>query len=548
MLIELEILNFALIDQQRISFGRGLNVLSGETGAGKSVVLQAIQLLIGARPKHSVVRAGASQAEVRGVFDISALSDRPLEDLAELCVGPELVIARTVSAEGRGKVFINGKLSSVTMLEQIGARLVNICGQHQHVRLLDSQFHREVLDRFGEAADKAAKVAQLYAEVQSYKKVLQEKEAHLGLIDQKVSDLKTLIDELKPAAPRAGLRSELEQQVSRISAFEKIAATGQRLLERLEHENGIIAEMQLAMKEAEELRRVDGSFSSVHDALSEARGSARAAYEDIQQQLSRVDSDQDKIEELRDKLAEIARLERKYRCSDGDLQEMLRAAQDELSTLQTGVSLKQERARVSAAQAKLVSACSQLTEAREKGALELTKKVEGGLKEVGIAYPKFEVLLSKHELNSYGAEDVMFLFSANKGVAARPLKEIASGGELSRLLLVVKEVLSDRTGVNVLVFDEVDSGVSGSIARSVGLKLRSLAKCSQVICVTHLPQVASLADRHLLVEKQSGKRASTFIRALDDSQKLEEIARMLAGYEVTAAVRESARELLTSKR
>jgi DNA repair protein RecN (Recombination protein N) len=323
------------------------------------------------------------------------------------------------------------------------------------------------------------------------------------------------------------------------------------LLAFSDEEAGVSAQLKRIQSDVSEMEKLDPSFSKCAELLTSARRELREFEFSVQRFVSGITEDESQLDELSARLAEVARLERKYRRADGELIELLDEATQELEQAGGGRNVAQLRKERELLEKELMQESAQLSVDRAAAATRLAAEVERGLSDVAMAGSKFKVDIHPATLGASGSDRAEFLLSSNRGEPERPLREIASGGELSRILLVLKQVLSDRTGVNVLVFDEVDTGISGAVARAVGKKLRALASSSQVICVTHLPQVASLADHHFLVDKREIKgskaRTITQIEGIDGDRRIDEIARMLAGYRVTAAARESARELLSSK-
>jgi len=547
MLSELQIENFALVDSESISFGAGLNVISGETGSGKSILLQAIQFLLGEKLKSQVIRSGAESAEVQGLFSLEQLPPALVEELPDVARSEELAVVRSISKSGKGKVFINGRLASLGLLEEIIGKLVNICGQNHHVRLLDQAYHREVLDGFAGHDHLIKNCKDSFETWREGSSELARLEAEASAREGREADMTESLKELDAAKLKPGVRSELEAQVKRLSGAEKLLSASQRIEDALTSEGGLGSQLQRIAVEVQDILKVDAEFAARADLFTSGRTHLKEFETALMRYRASLSLDDDQLSSARELLAEVARLERKYRRSDSELVALREELRASLATIQGGKRLGELQQEVGRLRTQLEKAAAALHESRARSVKKLSPLVEEGLADVAMKGSALQVALSPATLAAHGLDRVEFLLSANRGEPTRPLREIASGGELSRILLVLKQVLSDRTGVNVLVFDEVDQGVSGAVARAVGLKLRELSRSSQVICVTHLPQVASLADHHFLVEKQSGDRTVTRVRALEGDIRIEEIARMLAGYKVTPAARESAKELLSSK-
>ncbi|MBX7143222.1 MAG: DNA repair protein RecN [Oligoflexia bacterium] len=546
MLRELQISNVAIIEQQTICFGPGLNVLSGETGSGKSIVLHAIEFLLGARPRPHFIHAGTEEAEVQALFEMSDATPEARRAVQELVGGDEFTLCRSLNSAGRSRVYINGKMGTLATLSELASKVVNICGQHQHVRLLEPASHREFLDGFAGAEQQVEKLSRLYREMKETARRLRDLEEGSQRAARRRAELEFIVEELSKVELEPGTRARLEAEVKLLSRAGDIVQGLASARDFIGSEGGI--NEQLGRLEAL-LADVAVKFDSVSPLLREARDISAAA-EDLLRKIDKaaqsVELNPELLDQRREELAEIARLERKYRLNDEALCALLQSARAELSGVGEESDVSELRAKLSQLEFACQELAREITKIRERGARKLEKAVEGELAELAMQ-TKFRVSLEPDDLSTFGCDRVEMLIAPNPGTPALPLREIASGGELARITLVLKKLLREKSGVNVLVFDEVDSGISGGVARAVGEKLKDLAKLSQVICITHLPQVASLAQHHFLVGKRAGKRTVSVIRELSGEEKIEEIARMLAGYQVTAASRESARELLSSK-
>ncbi|MBX7138831.1 MAG: DNA repair protein RecN [Oligoflexia bacterium] len=547
MLLELKISNFALIEEQSIAFGAGLNVISGETGSGKSIVLQALELVLGARPKTQYLRAGAKEWRVEALFDLSATAPKIRAQFPEFLEGNELAVLRTMNAEGRGKVYLNGRVATLAMLEETVGRLINICRQGHQGRLIDPRYHLELIDEFSGNQELLAEYGSRYQSWSALAVQLAEFEERAARAARRQSELEFLIEELSAVKPRAGLRDELEQKLKGLANSEAVQEKAAQLISSFEEEGGILACLSQVEHAGHDLARIAPQAAELAERLGTLSAEAEALTDEIKRRFERVELNPEEIEALREELAELARLERKYRTDSAGLAAMLAESSEELATIQDPGSHAELQARVSENEKMVRAAAAKLRAARSAGAARLVKQVERELAELNMKEAKLRIDFTEAEPGPYGMDQVNFLAAPNKGEGFKALAQIASGGELSRLMLVMKKILRDRSGVNVLVFDEVDSGVSGAVARSVGEKLKGLASDSQVICITHLAQVASMADHHLVVEKQVGKRTVSLIREIQGDEKIDEIARMLAGYTLTKASRESAKELLSSK-
>ncbi len=555
MLSELQISNFAIIEHQSVTFTPGLNVISGETGAGKSIILHAIELILGGRPKPHMLRDGATSSEVQALFTLHGLPEKVIAELPDIAQGDELVISRVLTPSGRGKVYINGRLGTVALLEEIVSKFVNICGQNQHVRLLDPAFHRELLDGYARNEDILLKYENAFTLWRDASLRLRSLEEAIHKNVTRRAELEFLIQELESIALKPGLRAELDNDLKRLSNSEALIQRVQKTLDTLNDEQGVFTQLHQVSGELHELVRIDPKLGDVAKLFSAARTEIEECERDLRRYGSGIRVDDERLEKVREQLAEVARLERKYRTDDTGLLELLKRSSEELAMIDGSIDLDELREELVVKEEAMNKLAHELTERRKRAGRSLAKEVAKELAELSMAGASLDLQCDTKECAIDGQDALQFLISTNKGEPTKPLRQVASGGELSRVMLVLKKVLKERTGVNVLVFDEVDVGVSGGVARSVGEKLQELSEGSQVICITHLPQVASLADQHLLVEKREvpakkGERARTIssIRTLSDDERVDEIARMLAGHSITESARGSARELLEGRR
>jgi DNA repair protein RecN (Recombination protein N) len=549
MLSELTISNFAIIEKQSLSFHARFNVISGETGAGKSIILNALEFILGGKGSASLVRAGADVMEVQALFDLSAVSPTIRAELPDI-VGEddELVVSRTQPREGRGKVLINGRLGTVSLLEEIVRKLVNICSQHHQTKLLDARFHLELLDGFAENEKLVVSMREAYAAWSAANRRLEELQREQASSVQRREDLALLIEELE-AMPllKAGRRAELEAQIKKIANFEKLVQAGQKAINLLGGDDGVGGTLREISSAVAELARLDTGTESIVKEFELAREALTQSERAITRYVDSLDVDAASLEQLREELSELARLERKYRLDDAGLADRLVVARGEYERLAESGDIKKLQREVQELFKVVQARGQELRTIRQKAAKQLEAAVARDLGELAMADAALRVNLSPIEPTASGIDKVEFTISTNKGEPPGPLAQIASGGELSRVMLVLKKILREQSGVNVLIFDEVDTGISGGVARSVGRMLKAISGQSQVLCITHLPQVASLSDKHFLVHKQVGERAVTVVRALSDSEKVDEIARMLAGFTITDASRASARELIESR-
>jgi DNA repair protein RecN (Recombination protein N) len=548
MLTELTISNFAIIERQSLSFHGGFNVISGETGAGKSIILNALEFILGGKGSPSLIRTGAESLEVQALFDLAVLPPEVRSELPEIVgEGDELVVSRLLPREGRGKVLINGRLGTAALLEEIVRKLVNICSQHHQTKLLDPRYHLDLLDGFCDKAELLVRMRDAHrawadkrAELNRVKEAFEQGAVRRSDLEHTRAELEALAN-LKP-----GRRKELESEIKRIGNFERLVVLGQKLSDLLSGEEGMSIRLKEVSATMTEMQRLDPSISKIQGEFESARRSLGESEIAVARYVDSLDVDASTLETLRGELSELARLERKYRLDDGGLCDLKARVIRELDQLSGGEGYRELEREVSKILETAQQVGKELRKIRLKGADELCKAVTADLKELNMRDASLKVTFTECEPSPLGIDKLEFLISTNKGEPHGPLIDIASGGELSRVMLVLKKILRERSGVNVLIFDEVDAGVSGGVARSVGRMLKEISKCSQVVCITHLPQVASLSDRHFLVNKEVGDRAVTVVKELTPEEKVDEIARMLAGYKITDASRASALELITS--
>ncbi|MCB0346337.1 MAG: DNA repair protein RecN [Bdellovibrionales bacterium] len=551
MLSVLRVSNFALIDHAEVEFDSGLNIVTGETGTGKSILLRALGLLQGGRASSDFISRGAESAEIEGLFILDDLDQREISLIYDELEGEELLIRRTIDSGGKSKVYINGRMATVSMLSQIGERLLAITSQHDQRLLVDMSQQREMLDSYGvpkkllqEVADKFEKFNDARKRYRSFVEKSEEQALRLERI-------KAEYDELRAAGLEPGEREELEGELSRLANVETLGSAVQEAMDTISGEDESIhdrlAHLQNSVAKAVRLDPKLGPIAELLDSAAVTLDEASIALADYS---SALDADPERLEILRSRIAEIARLERKYKRDLAGLITYRDAVGEEVSLYESGAfDLERLESDMKAAQSSLAETEAKLTKSRKALAAKMQDAITGELAKLNMKDAVFEVSVSPAESGAHGADRIEFLLSANPGEPVRPLSKAASGGELSRILLVLKTALSERSGASLQVFDEIDTGVGGRVAHVVGEKLSRVSEFSQVLVVTHAPQVAAFADRHFVVNKSSSRgRAQTELLVLDDNQRVGELARMLAGKKVTPEFEDSARELLAAGR
>jgi len=552
MLTSLQIRDFAIIDALEIEWRPGLTVLTGETGAGKSIVVDALQLLAGGRAGAEVVRHGAERAEVSATFDIAQGPrelKRWLDEQSISCEG-ELAIRRVVGGDGRTRAYLNGQAAPVQLLREVGHILIDIHGQHEFQSLVRASAQRELLDGFGRLESLVAQVGisqRVWNEILNRALALEgrvhERESRLELLQHHARELETL--KLGPSE-----FDELTQESARLANHGRLAAGVQAaLLQLFEEDDGSAhAGVSRALQALKSLATLDAELASAATLVEEAGIRIREAARELQQYLDTLDVDTGRQDYVEGRLAAIEELARKHRVTPRELHERARALGAELEALEHAdtdlASLKKDQA---AALASYRTLAQQLSARRSTAARQLAKDITLRMQALGMTGGRFQIEvtpLTEAEPAVHGIDQVEFRVTANPGQPLRPLAKVASGGELSRLSLAVQVSCAARD-TRCMIFDEVDAGIGGAIAEIVGRELRALGEHGQVICVTHLPQVASQGHQHLRVTKVSdGRSTRTQVNELSPAQRVDELARMLGGVEVTAKAREHAGEML----
>lgn len=553
MLVELRIRDYAVVEDLTVSLGPGLNTLTGETGAGKSIIVGALSLLLGERASSDVVRKGAERATVEAVFDVDGLAGvQALVDEHGFRVEDGLLILRReVQAQGRNRAWVGGSPATAGLVGELGSALVDMHGQHEHQTLLRPRDQRRILDAFGGAEDLAAAVADAYGRLQSQRRELEEREERRREVESRADFLRFQLKEIDGADLSPGEDVALESEAGRHEHSEELAQGAQSIAELLyDGEEAVSDRVAQTLHTLERLARFDPELEGDTERLKDAFYVIQDVGRRMGDYATGVDHDPDRLEEVRVRLDRIFRLKRKYGPELADVLETAQRVRAELADHDDADhDVDRLRADIEASTRSLEAVAGTLSEARKASAGKLSDEVADVLPGLGLGEGRFEVRLTSHEtISAGGAESVEFRVSPNRGFDPMPLAKIASGGELSRIMLALKSILASVDRVPVLVFDEIDAGVGGVVATAVADKLAEVAQRHQVFVVTHLPQVASRAAAHLLVEKgASAGITTTHIRRLDGDARVEEVARMLGGDPESETSREHARELLGAR-
>ncbi len=566
MLTVLQISNIALIDDLQVEFERGLNLLTGETGSGKSIIVDALGVLIGGRFASDMVKAGEKRAFIEGLFSVERNAE--LEELLQAAgielmedgERNEIIIRREMNA-GRSKIFINNQLATLTLLRDLHPFLVDIHGQGDQQTLFNPDTHLELLDAYTNNPNLKQEVASRYKRWLAIKRELDNLRQDEAKKFQLIDILRFQIDELERAHLEAGEDERLEEERRRLNNVEKLTALSAEAYGlTYEDDDSALARIVQASRRVEELSEYDSNFRAYLEGLQ----NARAVLEDLAYTLrdftEGLEFSPARLEEVENRLAELSRLKRKYGGSIESALEHLTNSEERLRNIEHADERERElQSELTASQNHYLQSAQQLHRERVKAAKEFEKSVVRNLAEVAMENARFQVQItspSDEELqdetasrnfSAQGIDRVEFYFSANVGEEVRPLARVASGGEASRLMLVLKTVAGASEFPRTIVFDEVDTGIGGRVSEAVGAKLKRLSASNQVLCVTHQPQIARFADAHLLVRKEvKANRTTVNLERLNKQGRVEELARMIAGSEITDAARRHAKEMLKS--
>lgn len=549
MLKSLTIRNIVLIESLDIDLESGLCVLTGETGAGKSILLDALGFVLGARGNSRLLRQGAKQALVAGTFDISKHSLlMPLLDEQGIVYEDELVLRRTLTEDGKNKAYINDIPVSIQLLKQVGELLVEVHGQHEQRGLLEAKYHRHLLDAFGELGQGLSDTYQAWQ--QAAQELAAKKEAQEQALREE-EYLQHVSDELQQLAPEAGEEEILVQKRTLMMQHEKHLAILDEVVQSLT--GGQAVEESIRSAQRILMRRSDDSpaFEGIIDTLERASIEVNDALEALQHLQHELDPDEQTLEQVEERLFALKAAARKYRVSVDELAGYHQEVTDKLALISgQGQQLADLEKAVADAKGHYIKQADILSKSRKKAASELEKQVLEGLEPLKMGQTEFVVeieTLPEEQWSAFGKDKVQFIASTNPGSPLASLVKIASGGELSRFMLALKVVLAKVKSVPTLIFDEVDTGIGGAVADAVGKKLRALGKHHQVLVVTHQPQVAAQGQYHLKIEKHQAENTThTTVAVLEQQERKQEIARMLSGEEVTEEARAAAERLVSS--
>jgi DNA repair protein RecN (Recombination protein N) len=550
MLETIKIKNFAIIDSLELEFKNGLNIITGETGAGKSILLEAIGLILGNRASTDTIQTGAESASVEAVFDISENQNikQKLKFYEIESDNSSLIIKRVIHKNGKNKILINGSFVTTKELSDICFSLVELCSQHENQSLTKSAYQLELLDKYANTQELKLKVSEKYKE---YKSLVQElDEINSSTLSQEAKDfLLFQLNEINQFNPKPNEEEELQEERKKLSHITNILENLTLALKFLESEDSDATVLDLLSKSLNKLARIteyDSNLNTLYETLENAQTIIQEIIFSLNQYKDKIEADPNRLEEVESRLAEWSKMKKKY----GVNSEAILLKKEEIQKKLTQFENKQEiinelENKIKKRFEELNALSLELSNLRKKAAKKLTKEIEKELHELSLQNSKFEIHFETNEISENGIDKIQFLFSANLGEDLKPISKVASGGELSRIMLAIRQIVASHKGLSVYLFDEIDSGIGGVTASIVGKKLKNLAKNNQVLCITHLPQVAAFADAHYLVSKSvQGSKTISSIKPLTSQERIDEIARMLGGLSINEKSKEHAKVLL----
>lgn len=549
MLTSLKIENVAIIESAAIEFGCGLNVLTGETGAGKSIVIDSINAILGERTSRDIIRTGAQSAKVYAVFeDVNERVRNFLDENGIDCEDGVLIINRTLSREGKNVCRINSAPVTVSMLREIGGELIDIHGQHDNQSLLSPEKHCGFVDSFAGNADLITDYREKYGRLCEIRSKLKKLTTDESSKSQRIDFLTYQIDELEKAEITIGERDELKARKSLINNSQKVIESLNIAYEALKADGAGIDMITDAESEIANASAYMEMLGEASEKITDIRYELEDIAETVRDAMTEVDFDPSELEDIDERLDLLYRLSKKYGDTEEEMLEYLEKARAELDNIAFSEErVKELQKQKKEALAETETAACKLTESRKTAGEKLSNAICSELEFLDMPNVRFVVKCSDIGLTENGKDEIEFLISANAGEEPKPLAKIASGGELSRIMLAIKNVLAETDGVDTMIFDEIDTGVSGRAAQKIAMKLRSASKGRQVICVTHLAQIAAQGDVHLYISKSvSDGKTYTNIKSLIEEERVAEIARIMGGMEITKLQLESAREMLAN--
>lgn len=549
MLLELTLKNFTIIEDLSVGLSSGLNIITGETGAGKSVIIDAINIILGDKASPDNIKSGKEEAHIEALFDIS--SNEVIKERLEFSgfdiSSGELLIKRVIYRNARSRVFINGSLSTLTLLSTLTQGLVDIFNQHEHQSLLKEENHLKILDNFGETADEVSTLREQYQNYLEAKKELDDLVQSQKDRFEKEDYLKYQLSEIDGAELQLGEDEKLEAEKLKLINTERLNSTTEGAYDLLyESESSILGSLQRLSDDLLNSGKIDATLGEIGQSIEKGMLQIQDAAFSLRDYNSELTHDSGRLDIVEDRIHLIGDLKRKY----GESVSQIILKRDEIEKELNNIEHLDERVKSLSSESQmlmdeLLNLAGKISRKRKQSSKKLTSILEKELNEVGIKGGQFHIEFTDKEMSSNGIDDISFLFSANPDEKPKPLVKVASGGELSRIMLVLKEVIARVEGGSVIIFDEADSGIGGAVAEAVGQKIRKLSQSYQVICITHLPQVAKFADSHLAVSKtHNDNKTQVTIKSLEGDERAVELARMIGGFNITQKTIDAAYEML----
>ncbi|EAV9867296.1 DNA repair protein RecN [Listeria monocytogenes] len=553
MLQEMTIKNFAIIESLSLTFQEGMTVLTGETGAGKSIIIDALGLLVGGRGSADFIRHGEERLELQGLFALAednlacrnALIENGIDASDDM-----VVLERSLFRSGKNSCRINGKLVTTVLLRQIGSKLIDIHSQHEHQELMNEEFHLSLLDRFASDKIKPAltKYQTNFKEYQTIEKEWQNWTKNERELAQRLDMLRFQQQEIENANLQAGEEDRLLEQKNILANFEKLNENLQGAYAAIQGEPGGLEFVGEAMRQMEAAASIHTDYKAVSEAISSSYYMLEDSMSQIRQSLDQLEFQPEELNQIESRLNDLNQLKRKYGKTIEDIIQYEQEISSEMEKLTDSEShVWHLETKLATLKAELTKQANTLTEIRKKAAVTLEKQIKQELNHLYMEKAIFSVRFeaNKMELTDSGQDSVVFYMSTNPGEPLKPLAKIASGGELSRMMLALKTIFSRHQGITSIIFDEVDTGVSGRVGQAIAEKIYAVSVGSQVLCISHLPQVAAMANHHYYITKKvQNKRTTTSVTVLKGEEKVEEISRMIAGIEVTELTKQHAKEMI----
>lgn len=550
MLLALSLQNFVIVEKLNLNFQNGFTVLTGETGAGKSITLDAIALLLGDKADYSQIRTGANEAQLSALFDISehpALQAELREQGLLDEDSSELAIRRTIDIKGKSRSYINNQAATLAQLKHIGSQLIDIHGQNAHHSLNQEAAQRQLLDAFSGSLKLVEQTQAAYQAWQSAQQALNEAQTQAENIAIERERLEWQYNELDQLAPEAGEWESLNQSHDSLANAAELLQAASEVQDYIDSDNGIARQISRSQRTLNKLEHIEPRFAESLEMLDSIEAELSEISRNMGSVLSDIEINPNELHAKEERISELMSIARKYRIEPEELPNKLAEIQAALQQLEAATDIEALQKNVAQAQDAYMQIAQQLSSARHKAASKLARETTEHMQTLAMKGAKFHIELQPSSPTAHGLEHIQYQVAANKGTPLRPLNKVASGGELARISLSIQVVTSQYTQVPTLIFDEVDTGIGGGVAETVGRALRTLGKQHQVLAITHLPQVAACGEHHWQVAKHSdGEQTVSEISVLDDSTRVNEIARMLGGEKITDTTRQHAAEMLAN--